>query len=158
MWAEGIAGAAEQDADIYAGIVDFVRVVLQLLYIVVRPLLVIAGKAMDNRENQSPKGIAAFDPTGNESDRLPDLQCEVQRKLGRCMLRLQQYERLLKAMVAGMALEGPMEQLDEMRAKQRLRVTPKTAKYVEANDTDKALANRVATKLGLKLVHNGGRK
>jgi len=34
------------------------------------------------------------------------------------MLRLQQYERLLKAMVAGMALEGPMEQLDEMRAKQ----------------------------------------
>jgi len=47
---------------------------------------------------------------------------------------------------------------DEMRAKQRLRVTPKTAKYVEANDTDKALANRVATKLGLKLVHNGGRK
>jgi hypothetical protein len=28
--------------------VDFVRVVLQLLYIIVRPLLVIAGKAMDN--------------------------------------------------------------------------------------------------------------
>jgi len=28
------------------------------------------------------------------------LQHEVQRKLGRCILRLQQYERLLKAMVA----------------------------------------------------------
>lgn len=34
------------------------------------------------------------------------------------MLRLQQYERLLKAMVAGMALEGSMERLDETRAKQ----------------------------------------
>ncbi|MBK8173129.1 MAG: hypothetical protein IPK60_22740 [Sandaracinaceae bacterium] len=51
-----------------------------------------------------------------------------------------------------------MLERQEMRAKQKLRVTPKTAKYVEANDTDKALANRVATKLGLKLVHNGGRK
>lgn len=39
------------------------------------------------------------------------LQHEVQRKLGRCMLRLQQYERLLKAMVAGMAVAGSPEQL-----------------------------------------------
>lgn len=46
------------------------------------------------------------------------LQHEVQRKLGRCMLRLQQYERLLKAMVAGMTLEGPIEQLHAKRARQ----------------------------------------
>ena len=31
---------------------------------------------------------------------LQDLQREVQRLLGRCMLRLQQYERLIKAIVA----------------------------------------------------------
>lgn len=40
---------------------------------------------------------------------LKALQHEVQRKLGRCMLRLQQYERLLKTMVAGMAVKGPVE-------------------------------------------------
>ena len=42
---------------------------------------------------------------------LKALQHEVQRKLGRCMLRLQQYERSFKAMVAGMAVEGPVKQL-----------------------------------------------
>jgi hypothetical protein len=34
------------------------------------------------------------------------MQHEVQRKLGRCVLRVQQYERLMKAMLARMALEG----------------------------------------------------
>lgn len=53
-----------------------------------------------------------------DSIKVEDAQREVQRKLGRCMLRLQQYERLLKAMVAGMALEGSMAGLDESRAKQ----------------------------------------
>lgn len=46
---------------------------------------------------------------------LKALQHEVQRKLGRSMLRLQQYERLLKAMVAGMAVEGPVEQLQALQ-------------------------------------------
>jgi hypothetical protein len=53
-----------------------------------------------------------------DSIKVEDAQREVQRKLGRCMLRLQQYERLLKAMVAGMALEGSMAGLEETRAKQ----------------------------------------
>jgi hypothetical protein len=46
-------------------------------------------------------------------------QLEMQRKLGRCMLRLQQYERLLKSMVASMAVEGPLEQLQSVRARQK---------------------------------------
>jgi hypothetical protein len=54
------------------------------------------------------------------------LQHEVQRKLGRCMLRLQQYERLLKAMVAGMAVEGPIEQLPATRARQEARASDKS--------------------------------
>jgi hypothetical protein len=49
------------------------------------------------------------------ADPLPDLQRTVQRKLGRCMLQLQQYERLLKAMVAHSELSGPAEQLMELR-------------------------------------------
>ncbi|MFJ5296859.1 OST-HTH/LOTUS domain-containing protein [Pseudomonas sp. NPDC088368] len=49
------------------------------------------------------------------SDPVPDLQRTVQRKLGRCMLQLQQYERLLKAMVAHSELSGPPEQLQTIR-------------------------------------------
>ena len=48
-------------------------------------------------------------------DPVPDLQRTVQRKLGRCMLQLQQYERLLKAMVAHSELSGPPERLQAIR-------------------------------------------
>jgi hypothetical protein len=54
------------------------------------------------------------------------LQHEVQRKLGRCMLRLQQYERLLKAMVYGMAIAGPPEQLQAMQDKQAVGMRNRT--------------------------------
>ncbi|OEO25922.1 hypothetical protein AX279_10895 [Pseudomonas sp. J237] len=49
------------------------------------------------------------------SDAVPDLQRTVQRKLGRCMLQLQQYERLIKAMVAHSELSGPPERLQAIR-------------------------------------------
>lgn len=54
------------------------------------------------------------------------LQHEVQRKLGRCMLRLQQYERLLKAMVAGMAIAGPPEELKAVQEGQALSIRNRT--------------------------------
>lgn len=38
-------------------------------------------------------------------------QLEMQQKLGRCMLRLQQYERLLKTMVANTTVESSLENL-----------------------------------------------
>lgn len=47
---------------------------------------------------------------------LPEQQSEVQRLLGRCLLRLQQYERLLKAMVAHQQLAGPTTELETRRA------------------------------------------
>jgi hypothetical protein len=53
-------------------------------------------------------------------------QHEVQRRLGRCMLRLQQYERLLKAMVGGIAIAGPLEQLQALREQQTVRMRKKT--------------------------------
>lgn len=54
------------------------------------------------------------------------LNHEVQLKLGRCMIRLQQYERGLKGMVATSALEGPGEQLQAVRARQVDGVRSKT--------------------------------
>jgi len=43
-------------------------------------------------------------------------QREVQRLLGRCLLRLQQYERLMKAIVAHHDLSGPAHALEKIRA------------------------------------------
>ncbi|WJM95135.1 hypothetical protein QEP73_16280 [Pseudomonas defluvii] len=49
------------------------------------------------------------------SDDAPDLQRIVQRKLGRCLVRLQQYEWLLKTMVAHNELSCPADQLHTIR-------------------------------------------
>ncbi|MGF6092299.1 hypothetical protein [Pseudomonas sp. 18173] len=49
------------------------------------------------------------------ADDVPDLQPIVQRKLGRCLLRLQQYERQLKAIVAHGELSGPVDRLPIIR-------------------------------------------
>jgi hypothetical protein len=43
-------------------------------------------------------------------------QRDVQRLLGRCLLRLQQYERLMKAVVAHHDLSGPAHTLEKTRA------------------------------------------
>ena len=47
---------------------------------------------------------------------LPARQREVQRLLGRCLLRLQQYERLIKAIVAHHEIAGPAHALESIRA------------------------------------------
>lgn len=49
------------------------------------------------------------------SDDVPAIQHIVQRKLGRCLLRLQQCERQLKAIVAYGELSGPADQLPIIR-------------------------------------------
>jgi OST-HTH/LOTUS domain len=49
-------------------------------------------------------------------DPRPALQRDVQRLLGRCMLRIQQYERLMKAMLAHHELAGPVETLEVQRS------------------------------------------
>ncbi|WP_219214755.1 OST-HTH/LOTUS domain-containing protein [Variovorax boronicumulans] len=50
-----------------------------------------------------------------DNTRLAELQRAVQNKLGGCLLRLQQYERLLKAMVANADLSGDPAQLQAVR-------------------------------------------
>ena len=49
-------------------------------------------------------------------DPQPALQRDVQRLLGRCMLRIQQYERLMKAMLAHHELAGPVDALEAQRS------------------------------------------
>lgn len=49
------------------------------------------------------------------ADPLPDLQHDVQRLLGRCLLALQQYESLLKKMLANHELGGQPEELEALR-------------------------------------------
>lgn len=53
--------------------------------------------------------------TKPDNDNLPELQREVQRRLGRCILQLQQYERLIKAMVADHKVSGPPHELERAR-------------------------------------------
>lgn len=59
-------------------------------------------------------------------DELRTLQQDVQRLLGRCMLRLQQYERLIKALVVDHKLSGPMNTLEQARSVQIDRTALKT--------------------------------
>lgn len=54
------------------------------------------------------------------------LQHEVQRQLGRCLLRLQQYERLLKDMLGQHRLGGPANELEELRTQNIKRFAGKT--------------------------------
>jgi hypothetical protein len=54
--------------------------------------------------------------TTSSDDALPTLQRDVQRLLGRCLLRLQQYERLIKAIVAHHDISGPAHALEAARA------------------------------------------
>jgi hypothetical protein len=53
--------------------------------------------------------------TPSTDDTLQPLQREVQRLLGRCLLRLQQYERLMKAIVAHHDISGPAHSLEAIR-------------------------------------------
>lgn len=58
-----------------------------------------------------------------EEDPRPELQRDVQRLLGRCMLRLQQYERLLKAILASHELAGTADTLEVQRAERAEKVS-----------------------------------
>ncbi|MNM50695.1 hypothetical protein D3C81_617440 [compost metagenome] len=60
------------------------------------------------------------------ADDIPDLQPVVLRKLGRCLLRLQQYERLLKVTVAHAELSGPADRLHTIREQKIACVEKKT--------------------------------
>lgn len=56
----------------------------------------------------------------------PQGQLDVQRWLGRCMLRLRQYERLMKTLLAHHELVGPADTLEAQRAANLEKVSDKT--------------------------------
>lgn len=78
-------------------------------------------------------------------DALQTLQREIQRLLGRCLLRLQQYERLIKAVVAHHEISGPPHALEAIRMARVNETERKTlgtlvgdllGSYVVANEVD----------------------
>ena len=71
-------------------------------------------------------------------------QHEVQRLLGRCLLRLQQYERLLKAMIAAQKLSGTPETL------------PHALDARKAEASDKTLGTLVGRLMGDYIMKEGG--
>jgi hypothetical protein len=66
---------------------------------------------------------AGSQPATNDRD-LPAQHREVQRLLGRCLLRLQQYERLMKAIVAYHNLSGPAHALEKRSARRASMMLP----------------------------------
>lgn len=54
--------------------------------------------------------------TGLNDEELQTLQREVQRLLGRSLLRFQQYERLIKVIVANHRISGPIHDLEKAKA------------------------------------------
>ena len=56
----------------------------------------------------------------------PELQHDVQRLLGRCMLRIRQFERLMKAILTHQELAGAIYQLDSRKASRAEKFTDKS--------------------------------
>lgn len=64
--------------------------------------------------------------TPGKEDPRPELQRDVQRLLGRCLLRIQQYELLLKAMLVHHELAGPVDALQAQRAERADKLSDKS--------------------------------
>lgn len=59
-------------------------------------------------------------------DALPEMQRQVQRNLGRCMLLLQQYERLMKAILSRYVISGTSDALHDVGMRNSEKVQRKT--------------------------------
>lgn len=65
-------------------------------------------------------------PLAPAPDTVSALQQDIQRKLGRCMLRLQQYEKMVKVLAANFEIEGPAEKLLDIRKKREAALANQT--------------------------------
>lgn len=74
------------------------------------------------------------------SEDLTHEQHEVQRKLGRCLLRVQQYEHLLKTVAAHQVIEGPADQLLSIRDERADELKNKTLGHLVAAFTGSYLS------------------
>ena len=103
----------------------------------------------------------------------PSRQHEVQRQLGRCLLRLQQYEYLLKALLSQHRLGGPADELENLRAENIKRFAGKTLgqlvevlfeTYAVPNGTERSVldeskvpADRISMSIQIQMQMEEGR-
>lgn len=80
-----------------------------------------------------------FDLEPPRSEQFVALQQMVQRKLGRCLIRLQQYERLSKALVAEHDVAGPARRVIDIRTARMETLSKKTLGHVVGELTEKVL-------------------
>lgn len=78
--------------------------------------------------------------TPSPSEDFVVVQREVQRKLGRCLIRLQQYEMLLKSLVAVQEIAGTLSELPGIVPRQQSALSKKTLGHVVGLMTDNYLA------------------
>ena len=78
----------------------------------------------------------------------PQRQLDVQRWLGRCMLRLQQYERLMKTLLAHHELAGPADTLEAQRAANLEKVSDKTLGTLQGLWEPRCAQRRAAKRKG----------
>lgn len=60
------------------------------------------------------------------TDEIADTQRLMQQTLGRCLLRIQQYEKLLKTMLARSQLQGPSIEIGRLQEERTASVQSKT--------------------------------
>lgn len=83
-------------------------------------------------------------PTSSIPENVITLHREVQRKFGRNLLRLQQYEKLMKSLVAEHDVAGPASELHNVKARQIESVSKKTLGQVVGDLTGNYLAPALA--------------
>lgn len=81
-----------------------------------------------------------MDETTAPDGSTPVLHREVQRKLGRCLIRLQQYEKLMKAIVVEHHIAGPASKLANIKENRGEEVSKKSLGLVVGQLTESFLA------------------
>lgn len=84
--------------------------------------------------------------TTGDQEALQALQREVQRKFGRAVLIFQQYERLVKCLVAEKDLAGPIAELQRIKEKQLKAVSKKTLGQVVGDLTETLMTPALSDK------------
>lgn len=74
-------------------------------------------------EKKEPALVAAV---ATVPDTIDALQQRIQQKLGRCMLHLQQYEKMIKVLAANVEIVGPATQLPDIQKKQAAALATQT--------------------------------
>ncbi|MCX7166604.1 MAG: OST-HTH/LOTUS domain-containing protein [Rhodocyclales bacterium] len=105
---------------------------------------------MDKPEDSLTRAIAGIAAADDNSVHLPSMQREIQRKFGRNLIRLQQYERLIKALVAEHDIAGPIDELHSIKARQIEAVSKKTLGQVVGDLTGAYIAPAIPESASLQ--------